>query len=120
MLVRPSTGGQLLIEGLKEPMIILLLSIAALSFVFGKISEAVVMVFIVGIYIIIEFVNKFRTDRIMARLKKLSQSTGKDIRPGIKQLHNIIAPFGVGYRQNHRTIRKIDPCGYLHSALPHL
>jgi Ca2+-transporting ATPase len=49
---------------------IVLLSIAALSLAFGKPVEAVVMMFVVAAYIAVEFVNKFRSDRIMTRLRE--------------------------------------------------
>jgi len=48
-------------------MMVLLLSIAALSVVFGETIEAAVMIFVVAAYISVEFVNKLRTDRTMTR-----------------------------------------------------
>lgn len=72
----------LLIEGIKEPMMILLLSIATLSFIFGETVEAFVMIFVVAAYISVEFVNKHRTDRTMARLRELTQPNTKVIREG--------------------------------------
>jgi len=57
----------LLLEGITQPMMVLLLSIAALSVVFGETIEAAVMIFVVAAYISVEFVNKLRTDRTMTR-----------------------------------------------------
>jgi len=52
----------LLLEGVREPMMVLLFSIAALSVIFGEIVEAAVMIFVVATYIFVEFINKLRTD----------------------------------------------------------
>lgn len=70
----------LIVEGIKEPMMLLLLSIALLSLLFGEIIEAVAMVFVVLAYISVEFINKYRTDRIMSHLKSLSMPTTMVIR----------------------------------------
>lgn len=70
----------LMLEGIKEPMMVLLLSVAVLSFIFGESVEAFVMIFVVVAYVSVEFVNKLRTDRTMARLRELTQPTTKVIR----------------------------------------
>jgi Ca2+-transporting ATPase len=75
----------LLLEGVKEPMMVLLLSIAALSVVFGETIEAAVMIFVVAAYVSVEFANKLRTDRTMARLRELTQPTTNVIREGRMQ-----------------------------------
>jgi hypothetical protein len=49
--IRPASIWELIFDGVKEPMMIVLLSIAALSVVFGKPVEAVVMIFVVAAYI---------------------------------------------------------------------
>ncbi len=72
----------LIVEGIKEPMMLLLLSIALLSLVFGKYVEALAMIGVVAAYIAIEFINKYRADNIMARLKNLSAPTTMVIRNG--------------------------------------
>jgi len=72
----------LLLEGVKEPMMLLLLTVAALSLVFGETIEAAVMIFVVIAYVSVEFVNKLRTDRTMARLRELAQNTTKVVREG--------------------------------------
>lgn len=72
----------LILEGIKEPMMLLLLSIALLSLLFGKILEAIVMIFVVAAYISVEFINKYRTDKIMTQLKNLSMPTTKVMRKG--------------------------------------
>lgn len=61
---------QILFRSLKEPMIVLLLSISGLSFLFNKRVEAFVMLFVVIAYIAVEFLNKYRTDKAVERLKK--------------------------------------------------
>lgn len=72
----------LVFEGIKEPMMLLLLCIAFISLLFGKIIEAITMIFVVIAYISVEFINKYRTDRIMTQLKNLSMPTAKVIRDG--------------------------------------
>ena len=72
----------LILEGVKEPMMIVLLTIALLSWAFGKPVEAFVMVFVVAAYIAVEFVNKFRSDRTMTRLRELTQPTTTVLRAG--------------------------------------
>ena len=61
---------------------VLLLAIAVLSLFFGKPLEALVMVFVVFAYILVEFFNKWRTDRTMARLRRFTQPTTKILRGG--------------------------------------
>jgi Ca2+-transporting ATPase len=78
-----ATGVAALIGGsFKEPMMLVLLSIAGISLAFGKLTEAVVMAFVVAAYIAVEFVNKFRSDRIMTRLRQLTQPTISVLRDG--------------------------------------
>ena len=76
---------ELILDGVKEPMMIVLLSIAALSLAFGRPVEAFVMVFVVAAYIAVEFINKFRSDRIMTRLRELTQPTTTVLRNGASQ-----------------------------------
>lgn len=83
--IKPASVKELILDGAKEPMMVLLLSIAALSLLFGKPVEAVVMLFVVAAYIFVEFINKFRSDRTMARLRELTQPTAKVVREGIQQ-----------------------------------
>lgn len=80
--LKPASFWVLFLEGVKQPMIVLLLSIAAISFLFRELVEAVVMLFVVVAYISVEFVNKLRSDRTMARLRELTQPTTKVIREG--------------------------------------
>lgn len=72
----------LIFESVKEPMMLLLLAIALLSLLFGKSIEAMVMVFVVAAYISVEFINKYRSDRTMARLRALTQPVTKVLRAG--------------------------------------
>ncbi len=80
--VKPSSALTLILDGVREPMMVVLLSIAGLSFIFGKIQEAIVMIFVVIAYIAVEFVNKYRTDRTMTRLRQLTSPTTRVIREG--------------------------------------
>ena len=83
--LKPTSTWTLLLESVKQPMMILLLSIAAISLVFGELIEAVVMLFVVATYVSVEFINKHRSDRTMARLRELTQPTAKVIREGKEQ-----------------------------------
>lgn len=78
----PESLTTLIIEGLKEPMILLLFSIAILSLLFGQMSQAIAMIFVVIIYIVVELINKFRTNNIMAQLRTIAQPTSKVLRDG--------------------------------------
>jgi len=78
--IKPTSIGKLVIEGIRQPMMILLLSIAGISLLFGKIVEAMVMIFVVVAYVAVEFVNKFRSDRVMTRLRELTAPTTRVIR----------------------------------------
>lgn len=73
----------IIFQSVQEPMMLLLLAIAILSFIFGKISNAVAMVLEVVMYAILELANKFRADRIMFQLQNLAQPTAKVIRNGV-------------------------------------
>ncbi len=83
--LKPTGVSTLLIEGIKQPMMILLISIAIVSLAFGELLEASVMIFVVAAYISVEFINKLRTDRTMARLRELTQPTTRVIRDGEPQ-----------------------------------
>lgn len=80
--LKPTSVIALLLEGIEEPMMVLLLSVAGLSVIFGEIVEAAVMIFVVIAYVSVEFANKLRTDRTMARLRELTQPTTRVIREG--------------------------------------
>ena len=83
--LKPTGVPTLIIEGIKQHMMILLISIAIVSLAFGELLEASVMIFVVAAYISVEFINKLRTDRTMARLRELTQPTTKVIRDGEPQ-----------------------------------
>lgn len=83
--VNPARALDLIIDGIREPMMIVLLAIGGLSLLFGKTTEAVVMLFVVVAYIAVEFLNKYRTDRTMTHLRKLTSPTAKVIRDGKHQ-----------------------------------
>lgn len=52
-------------------MIVLLLAIAGISLALDQIREAVVMVFVVAMYVSVHLLNKARADRMMARLREV-------------------------------------------------
>ena len=83
--IKPASALELIIEGVREPMMIVLLAIGGLSLLFGKTVEAVVMVFVVFAYIAVEFINKYRTDRTMTQLRKLTSPSARVIRSGKSQ-----------------------------------
>ncbi|MDQ1281410.1 MAG: P-type Ca2+ transporter type, partial [Thermoproteota archaeon] len=83
--LKPTSILRLVIEGIRQPMMVLLLSIAAVSFVFRELVEGVVMIFVVTAYILVEFINKYRTDRTVTRLRELTQPTTMVIREGKEQ-----------------------------------
>lgn len=70
----------LLFEGLKQPMMLVLLSISFISFIFKEYVEAITMIVVVFLYVFVEFINKYRSDKIILSLKSLSQPTTKVIR----------------------------------------
>lgn len=80
--VQPMSTGALLLEGIKEPMMVLLLSIAAISLLFKKYTEAIAMLFVVAAYITVEFINKHRTDQIMTKLRTITAPTTRVLRAG--------------------------------------
>lgn len=82
-LARPAGILSLLSDSLRQPMILLLLAIAGLSLLFGKYLEATVMAFVVLAYVAVEFLNKFRADRVMTGLKKLTAPTTRVLRNGL-------------------------------------
>jgi Ca2+-transporting ATPase len=84
--LKPKSSVALILEGIKEPMMVLLLSIAAISFIFGEPVQAVFMLFVVAAYISVEFINKRRSDHTMTRLRELTQPTTKVIRAGKEQV----------------------------------
>jgi P-type Ca2+ transporter type 2C len=81
-IIRPTGIGRLVLEGIRQPMMILLLVIASISFAFGKLIEGFVMIFVVLAYVAVEIVNKFRSDRVMTRLRELTAPTTRVIRDG--------------------------------------
>lgn len=53
----------------------------------GKLQKRLfVMVFVVTAYIGIEFINKYRTDRTMTQLRRLTSPTAQVIRNGERQV----------------------------------
>lgn len=78
--IQPASPYELILDSIKEPMMLLLLGIALLSIFFGRIPEAIFMIFVVAAYISVEFINKFRTDQTMSKLRELTQPVSKVLR----------------------------------------
>ncbi len=83
--IRPASAGRLILEGVRQPMMVLLLSIAGLSVLFGRFVEALAMVFVVVAYVAVEFVNKRRSDRTLTRLRELTAPSTRVLRDGAIQ-----------------------------------
>ena len=49
--LKPKSVWRLVLEGIRQPMMVLLLSIAAISFLFRELVEGVAMIFVVAAYI---------------------------------------------------------------------
>ena len=75
--IQPTSSLELILDSVKEPMMLLLLGIALLSIFFGRIPKAIFMTFVVAAYIAVEFINKFRTDKTMSKLRELTQPVCK-------------------------------------------
>jgi P-type Ca2+ transporter type 2C len=81
--IKLTSIGGLIIEGIRQPMMVLLLVIAVISILFGRTIEALVMIFVVMAYISVEFVNKYRSDRTMLHLKTLNTSYTSVVRKNL-------------------------------------
>lgn len=69
-------------ESIRSPMMVLLLSIAGISLLLGQMREAIVMVFVVAMYVGVHLLNKARADRTMARLRQVQAPTARVLREG--------------------------------------
>ena len=69
-------------ESIRSPMMLLLLSIAAISLLLGQYREAVAMAVVVALYVGIHLLNKARSDRTMARLRELQAPRARVQRQG--------------------------------------
>ena len=76
---------KLLWESIKSPMMLLLLTIAGISLAFGQVREAVVMAFVVAMYVGIHVLNKARADRTMARLREVQAPKTTVLRAGERE-----------------------------------
>lgn len=83
--LKPRSIFHIILESVQEPMMLLLLVLAALSFVFGKFGSGIAMMLEICMYATLELVNKFRTDRIVLELKNLAHPTAKVLRNGKEQ-----------------------------------
>jgi len=80
-----SSIAQLFRQSIRSPMIILLLAVTLISLTLGQVREAIVMTFVVAVYIAIELINKLRSDRTMAGLRELQSPTSTVLRDGHQQ-----------------------------------
>src|SRR3990172_2825876 len=80
--IGPTSLWILLWDSVKSPMMVLLLTIAGISLALGQIREAVVMVFVVAMYVGVHLLNKARSDRTMARLRAVQAHTTLALRDG--------------------------------------
>lgn len=74
---------------LKDPMIIILIVAAILTYSIGEIKDFYIILAIIVIEFLIGFVEEYRSEKIVSRLAKYSQTTGKIIRDG--QIQQITA-----------------------------
>ena len=86
----PTSLWALLWESAKSPMMVLLLTVAAISLAVGQVREALVMVFVVAMYVGVHLLNKARSDRTMTRLREVQAPRTAVLRDG--KLQEI--PFG--------------------------
>jgi Ca2+-transporting ATPase len=82
---RPTSLWTLLWESVRSPMMVLLLTIAGISLALGQFREAVVMVFVVAMYVGVHLLNKARSDRTMARLREMQAPRTIVLRDGEQQ-----------------------------------
>jgi P-type Ca2+ transporter type 2C len=78
----PTSLWVLLLDSIKSPMLLVLLSIAIISLILGQAREAIVMVVVVAIYVGVHLLNKARSDRTMAELRKVQATQTMVVRDG--------------------------------------
>lgn len=75
---------QLLLDVLKEPMFLLLLTCGIIYFIIGEFSEAVILLFWVIMVVFITFYQYAKAEKALAELKKLTISNAHVIRDGVQ------------------------------------
>jgi Ca2+-transporting ATPase len=75
---------QLLLDVLKEPMFLLLLTCGIIYFIIGEFSEAVILLFWVIMVVFITFYQYSKAEKALAELKKLAISNAHVIRDGVQ------------------------------------
>jgi Ca2+-transporting ATPase len=75
---------QLLLDVLKEPMFLLLLTCGIIYFIIGEFSEAVILLFWVIMVVFITFYQYAKAEKALAELKKLAISNAHVIRDGVQ------------------------------------
>ena len=75
---------QLLLDVLKEPMFLLLLTCGIIYFIIGEFSEAVILLFWVIMVVFITFYQYAKAEKSLAELKKLAISNAHVIRDGVQ------------------------------------
>ncbi len=81
----PTSLWTLFWESVKSPMMVLLLTIAGISLALGQYTEAIVMIFVVAMYVGVHLLNKARSDRTMARLREVQTPKTIVLRDGEQQ-----------------------------------
>jgi P-type Ca2+ transporter type 2C len=82
----PRTGrrtiGGLILEVLREPMLLLLLAGGVIYFVLGDLGEALLLLVLASISIVITIVQEARTERVLESLRDLTSPRALVIRAG--------------------------------------
>ncbi len=71
-----------LIQNLKNPLIILLAALAIISYLTGDLRAAIVMIIMVGLGVVLKFVQEIKADKSAEKLKSLVSTTATVIREG--------------------------------------
>ena len=73
-----------LIQNFKNPLVILLLVLAVISYVTGDSAAAVIMCFMVGMGVVLRFIQEVKADNSAEELKSMVTTTATAIRNGIE------------------------------------
>ncbi len=74
-----------LFENFKNPLILLLIVLAVISYITGDISAAVVMVIMVALGVVLQFVQEMKADESAGKLKSMITTTATVIRNGVQK-----------------------------------
>jgi P-type Ca2+ transporter type 2C len=79
------TAFRIIIEVLREPMLVLLLAGGAVYFALGDLHEAVILVVFASLSIVITVVQETRTERVLEALRDLTSPRALVIRGGVRK-----------------------------------